>query len=133
MPVITRFVLGRYARAVSPEDYKVFSNLFYEYAVSTYESELGRYSGQDLRVTGSLMRNPGDIIVQTEILGLKSGDPLIVNWRLLKRSETFKVVDVEVKGVWLAQAQRDQITAIIGDHGGRVQAAIDVLREKLAQ
>ena len=38
-----------------------------------------------------------------------------------------KVLDAQVAGVWLAQTQREQITSVIGNAGGNIQAAIDTL------
>ena len=57
------------ARTVTPAQYAAFSSAFREYADNVYESRLGQYSGQTLRVTGSIVRQPGDVVVSSQISG----------------------------------------------------------------
>jgi phospholipid transport system substrate-binding protein len=133
VPAITRFVLGRYARQISDSDMASFATVFKEYAIRTYEARLGDYAGQTLVVTGSTELKPGDTVVHTEVTGGGEGDPLPVNWRVLTRDDGFKVVDVEVFGVWLAINQRDEITSIINNNRGSIEAATQALRQKIDQ
>ena len=69
VPRITRFVLGKYARTVTPQQYASFSVAFREYANQVYESRLGAYSGEGFRVTGSQARSPTDVIVNSQVVG----------------------------------------------------------------
>lgn len=132
VPRITRFVLGRYARGIDEATMEEFSEVFRRYAMSTYESRLGEYAGETLRVIGSTDRREGDSVVHTEVTGGQQEDDLPVNWRVLTdESGQHKVVDVEVLGVWLAINQRDEIVSIIQNNGGRVEAATRALRGKL--
>lgn len=126
---ISEFVLGRYRRGADAAEIAAFKEVFREYAISVYERELGNYAGQDLTVRGSVARRDDDIIVQTTVNG--GDDAYDVNWRVLSSEGGLKVVDVEVMGVWLAQNQREQITSIIGNAGGNISAATDVLSERM--
>ncbi len=128
---ISEFVLGRYRRGADEGEIAEFKDVFQNYAISVYERELGNYAGQDLTVDGSVARREDDIIVRTTVTGTNGGDTYQVNWRVLDGDAGFQVVDVEVLGVWLAQNQREQITSLIGNAGGRVSAATDVLRERM--
>jgi phospholipid transport system substrate-binding protein len=134
VPRITRFVLGRYAREIGETELDEFSTVFSEYAIGVYESRLGDYAGETLAVTGSTDRRPGDTVVHTEVSGGSQAEPLPVNWRVLTDDAgQAKVVDVEVYGVWLAINQRDEITTIINNNAGKVDAATEALRSKIAQ
>jgi phospholipid transport system substrate-binding protein len=126
---ISEFVLGRYRRGADEAEIAQFKEVFQNYAISVYERELGNYAGQDLTVDGSVARREDDIIVRTTVTG--GSDTYQVNWRVLDGDAGFQVVDVEVLGVWLAQNQREQITSLIGNAGGRISAATDVLRERM--
>jgi phospholipid transport system substrate-binding protein len=126
---ISEFVLGRYRRGADESEIAEFKEVFQNYAISVYERELGNYAGQELTVDGSVARREDDIIVRTTVTG--GSDTYQVNWRVLDGDAGFQVVDVEVLGVWLAQNQREQITSLIGNAGGRISAATDVLRERM--
>ncbi|WP_440959242.1 phospholipid-binding protein MlaC [Oceanicaulis sp. LC35] len=127
---ISNFVLGRYRRTASEDELAAFRTAFRNYAIGVYESELSAYAGQQLDVTGSVTRNPGDYIVRSRVYGGPEGEEFEVNWRILDTNGDLKAVDVEVLGVWLAQTQREQILSVIGDNGGNVSAATEMLRNR---
>ncbi|WP_270375287.1 MlaC/ttg2D family ABC transporter substrate-binding protein [Marinicauda sp. Alg238-R41] len=124
---ITNFVLGRYRRGAEPATLEEFQTVFREFAINVYESELTNYSGQTLDVTGSVTRDENDWVVRSQVSGGPDGEVYEVNWRVQERDGTLKVLDAQVAGVWLAQTQREQITSVIGNAGGNIQAAIDTL------
>jgi len=128
VPRITSFVLGRYRRIVTPAQYAAFSAAFRDYANNVYESRLGQYSGQTLHVTGSTVRQPGDVVVSSEITG-GSGPPSQVNWRVLRGSDgQYRAVDVQVAGVWLAITEQQDFVSTLDNHGGDINVLIGQLR-----
>ena len=127
---ISNFVLGRYRRTASEDVLSEFRTAFRNYAISVYESELSAYAGQQLEVTDSVTRREGDYVVRSRVFGGPQGEEFDVNWRILETDGELKAVDVEVLGVWLAQTQREQIVSVIGDHGGDVSAATEMLRNR---
>lgn len=127
VPRITSFVLGRYRRSLTPAQYGAFAAAFRDYADNVYESRLDEYRGQTLKVTGSLERAPGDVVVQSLITGAK-GPPSQVDWRVLKEGDTYKVVDVNVAGVWLAITEQQDFVSTLDNHGGDVNFLISDLR-----
>jgi len=124
---ITNFVLGRYRRGAEPATLEEFQTIFREFAINVYESELTNYAGQTLDVTGSVTRDENDWVVRSQVSGGPDGEVYEVNWRVQERDGTLKVLDAQVAGVWLAQTQREQITSVLGNAGGNIQAAIDTL------
>ena len=130
VPRITRFVLGRYRRTVTPAQYAAFSSAFREYADNVYESRLGQYSGQTLKVTGSIVRQPGDVVVSSQVSG-SSGAPTVVNWRVLRNSSgQYRAVDVQVQGVWLAITEEQDFVSTLDNHNGDVNVLISQLRNQ---
>lgn len=128
VPRITNFVLGKYARTITPEQKARFSTAFRAYAEGVYQNRLGDYHGETLKVTGSVVRKPGDVIVNTVVAGGQVGKPLPVAWRVLGSGGTWKVVDVQVSGVWLAITQQQDFVSTIDNAGGNIDVLISQLQ-----
>jgi phospholipid transport system substrate-binding protein len=133
VPRVARFVLGKYARGADPQKLASFTEVFREYASGVYESQLGNFGGETLKVLGSQDRKPGDSVVASLISGGQIEEPIKVNWRIRTRHDQQTVLDVQIFGIWLALQQRNEITSVIANHGGSIDAAINVLREKIAK
>jgi phospholipid transport system substrate-binding protein len=132
VPRITHFVLGKYARTITPGQMGQFAPLFREYASNVYESRLGDYHGEKLRVTGSVVRKPGDVIVYTEVFGGEVTKPVAVAWRLNKSgSGVWKVVDVQIAGIWLAITEQQDFVSTIDNAGGNIDVLIAQLRRQV--
>lgn len=120
---IALFTLGSYATATAPAAIDAFVDSFTRYTISIYETGLNRYSGQKLRVTGSMDRAADDSIVQAEILGPNpaNGRSIGVAFRVRPNAGGAPAItDVLIEGVSLASAQRDDFTAYLKQHNGSV-------------
>ena len=53
-----------------------------------------------------------------------------MDWGLLRRGDTWRIVDVVVEGMSMALSQRSEFKAVIRGNGGRVEALLEKLREK---
>jgi phospholipid transport system substrate-binding protein len=127
VPKVTRFVLGKYARSAAPDQYQRFANAFRTYAENVYMKRIDDYHGEKIVVTGSVVRKPGDVLVTTQLAGGRSQQPTNLIWRVLNDGANWKVVDVQVSGVWLAITQQQDFVATIDNAGGKV----DVLTAQL--
>jgi phospholipid transport system substrate-binding protein len=128
VPKITNFVLGKYARTVTPDQRQRFAAAFRVYAESVYQNRISDYHGEVLKVTGSTVRKPGDVIVNTTISGGQVGQPLPVAWRVMGGGASWKVVDVQFKGVWLAITQQQDFVSTIDNAGGNIDVLISQLQ-----
>jgi phospholipid transport system substrate-binding protein len=128
VPRITRFVLGKYARTATPAQRAQFDPLFRTFAQDVYESRLNEYHGEVLKVTGSTLRNPGDAIVNSFVSGGQLTQPEHVGWRVLNDGAGWKIVDVEVSGVWLAITQQQDFVSTIDNAHGDVGVLIAQLQ-----
>jgi phospholipid transport system substrate-binding protein len=130
VPRITTFVLGKYARSITPAQMQRFAPVFRQYAQNVYESRMSEFHGETVRVTGSIVRRPGDVVVNTLIVGGDLKQPLPVAWRVLGAGGAWKVVDVEVSGVWLAITEQQDFVSTIDNHGGDIDALTDQLQQR---
>ena len=128
VPKITNFVLGKYARTITPDQRQRFAAAFRVYAENVYQNRIDDYHGETLKVTGSTVRKPGDVIVNTVISGGQVGQPVSVSWRVLGGGTSWKVVDVQFKGVWLAITQQQDFVSTIDNAGGNVNVLISQLQ-----
>jgi len=136
MKRIAVFTLGNYRRAASPADLDAFDVAFQNYAVAVYQSYFSKYAGQTLKVTGSQVRAPDDVVVQTVLVDPtdRSGQqPAEVDFRVRTDRGKPVVVDVAYSGIWLALEERDQFTAFLGQNNGNIHTLISHLSDLAKQ
>lgn len=131
------FALGQYARVITDEQKAAYLPLFRKYATTIYQDLLEEYSGQRLAVTGSIDRTERDIIVNSQAVDVRPGDPLagvVIHWRVYRDREGGQaIVDAGADGVWLAIEQQSQFKSVIANNGGGtkgIDALIADLKEK---
>jgi len=127
---IGQFVLGRYWRTATPPQQQEFLRLFQEYIVQAYSARLAQYGGEPFRVTGS-RPNGEETVVTSEIIRA-NGNPVQVDWYLIRGGSGFKITDVYVAGVSMKVTQRDEFASVIQRNGGQVDGLIAQLRQKVA-
>ena len=125
-PRLTRFVLGIYARTATPDQLTRFTAAYRTYAEGVYQHRIDDYRATKAVVTGSQARKPGDVIVVTAFTGADA-QPIDLAWRVLGGGANWKIVDVQVKGVWLAITQQQDFISTIDNHGGNVDVLINQL------
>jgi phospholipid transport system substrate-binding protein len=57
----------------------------------------------------------------------------VVNWRVLRGSAGWRVVDVQVAGVWLAITEQQDFVSTLDNHGGDINVLISQLRKNAAE
>jgi phospholipid transport system substrate-binding protein len=119
------FTLGPYVRGASKAEIDSFVDAFTDYAVAMYESRLGKYKGQTIKVTGSQERSPDDIIVFADVIdsNQRSAQPIKAAFRVRTAgSGNWIVTDMQVEGVWLALSERSDFTGFLAQHNGSIPA-----------
>jgi phospholipid transport system substrate-binding protein len=134
---IGMFTLGQYANSASKADIEAFNAAFTDYAVAVYESRLGKYKGQSLKVTGSDQRAADDVVVNADVVNpsAPANAPVIkAAFRVRKTPDGKPIVtDMQVEGIWLALSQRSDFTGFLQQHGGNVASLTDNLRMQVQQ
>ena len=112
LPAIAKFVLGRYARNVTPEDQTKFDALFEDVVVYTWSRRFSEYNGQTLKVASSAPDGADGAIVKSTVVS-NSGENIAVDFRLRKRPNGFKGVDVIIAGVSMALTYRQEYGTVL--------------------
>jgi phospholipid transport system substrate-binding protein len=131
MPLIARFVIGRYWAEASDQDKQQFQKLFQEYVVRAYAQRFSEYNGETVKVIGSRKASETSTLVQSHVLRPNGAPPAKVDWRVRKGDGGFKVVDVDVEGVSMVLTQREEFGSVMQRSGG-VAGLNKTLEEKLA-
>jgi phospholipid transport system substrate-binding protein len=133
---IGMFTLGQYARGASKADTDAFVAAFSDYAIAVYESRLSKYSGQSLKVTGSIQRAPDDVVVNADVVNPEApnAQPIHAAFRVRKNAEGRSIVtDIQIEGVWLALSERSDFTGFLQQHGGSIRALTENLHVQAEQ
>lgn len=125
------FTLGQYRKGVSEPVLEQFVAAFRDYVTALYELRLEERKDSNLKVTGSIDNKADDVTVNTQATGGK--DPVNIGFRLIGAGGAFKVVDVQVAGVWISVEQRDQFASILSKNKGDVPALVTHLISQTAR
>jgi phospholipid transport system substrate-binding protein len=128
---VTTFVLGKYARSITPGQRAQFASVFRTYAESVYRNRLNQYHGETVRITGSIVRKPGDVIVATQVAGGHLAQPEAIASRVMNTSAGWRVVDVQFKGVWLAITQQQDFVSTVDNAHGDINVLIARLQRDI--
>ncbi|HSM96389.1 MAG TPA: ABC transporter substrate-binding protein [Rhizomicrobium sp.] len=132
---IADYTLGPVKNSTSPADLAAFEDAFREYAFAVYESEFTKYSGQTLKVTGSVERKAGDYLVSTVLIDPNKSsdrDPIRVDFRILGTPGRFTVADIIVLGLDLAITEQDDFSAFLAQNNNSVKALTEELKKRAA-
>ena len=129
---ISRFVLGRYWRKATEAERAEFTGLFEDLIVATYSKKFLDYSGQTLKVEAIREENEKMASVASRIRR-QGGEPIRIEWRLLRRGGSWRIVDVVVEGMSMVLSQRSEYASVIKADGGKIEGLLVKLRAKTAR
>jgi len=117
IPAIGRFTLGRFWKAAQPDEQNKFLTTFEDVIVYTWTRRFSEYNGQTLKIQSSAPDGDNGALVNSTIVG-KDVQPVTVVWRLRKREDGWRVVDVIIEGVSMAVTYRQEYATILNQQGG---------------
>ncbi len=129
---ISRFVLGRYWRKATEAERAEFTGLFEDLIVATYSKKFLDYSGQTLKVEAIREENEKMASVASRIRR-QGGEAIRIDWRLLRRGGSWRIVDVVVEGMSMVLSQRSEYVSVIKADGGKIEGLLVKLRAKTAR
>ncbi|PND40047.1 hypothetical protein C1O66_01215 [Paucibacter aquatile] len=124
---MTSSAVGRFWRQATPEQQQRLQDEFKTLLVRTYAGALTQVKDQTIALR-PLRASPSDteVVVKTEIRG--KGDPIQLDYRLEKSGAVWKIYDVNVLGIWLADQYRNSFSQEIGANG--IDGLIKALTER---
>jgi len=125
--VVTRSAVGPQWRGATAEQRGKLQTEFKILLVRVYSGALAQVKDQTVEVTKTLpVPGSTQMVVQTEVRG--SGEPIKLDYRLDKQGDAWKIIDVNVGGLWLVQNYRSQFAT--GVSKGGIDGLINSLVER---
>ncbi len=128
--VATRSAVGVQWRSATPEQRGKLQTEFKVLLLRLYSGALQQVKDQKVEITKTLpVAGSTQVVVQTEVRG--SGEPIKLDYRLDKFADSsggaWKIIDVNVGGIWLVQNYRSQFAAELGKGGidGLINALVE--------
>lgn len=127
---MTASAVGRFWRQATPDQQGKLQAEFKTLLVRTYAGALTQVKDQTIGLK-PLRAQPTDteVVVRTEIRG--KGDPIQLDYRLEKAGDVWRIYDVNVLGIWLADQYRNSFAQEIGANG--IDGLIKSLADKNAK
>jgi len=112
----TEMAMGPNWKKATPEQQAQLVAEFKNLLIRTYSGALSQLRDQTVQFK-QLRAAPDDqeVTVRTVVLG--HGDPVPLDYRLEKTSNGWKVYDMNIMGVWLVEAYRNQFSNQISQNG----------------
>ena len=126
----TAMAMGPNWKKATPQQQDQLVSEFQTLLIRTYSGALSQLRDQTVRFK-PLRASPDDqdVIVRTTVIG--RGDPVPLDYRLEKTPNGWKVYDMNIMGVWLVEAYRNQFTNQINQNG--IDGLIKFLKERNQQ
>ena len=126
----TAMAMGPNWKKATPLQQDQLVSEFQTLLIRTYSGALSQLRDQTVRFK-ALRASPDDqdVIVRTAVMG--RGDPVPLDYRLEKTPNGWKVYDMNIMGVWLVEAYRNQFTNQINQNG--IDGLIKFLKERNQQ
>jgi phospholipid transport system substrate-binding protein len=116
--VMTRSAVGPQWRGATADQRNKLQAEFKTLLVRVYAGALTQVKDQTVEVTKTLpVGGSSQVVVQTEVRG--KGEPIKLDYRMDKGTDApaWKIIDVNVAGIWLVQSYRSQFATEITKGG----------------
>ena len=131
---ISLFVLGPYRRNLDSIQKTKYINLMKRFVSEIYSIRLASFPSGDFSILNSTDNGRSGIIVKTSIQFLNDPNPTKIDWRLIKKQDgDFKIFDIRVVGIWMAQEQRSTFTSFLSKNNGNIDKLMDRLEKQLSK
>ena len=124
---ISQIAMGRNWSKASPAEQKQITSEFSHLLIRTYSNAINNLRDMDVVVRSTRSNgSDADVTVRTQMVG--RGSPTAIDYSLSNATGSWKVYDVQVEGISLVAAYRDEFTALVSSDG--VQGVIAALKKK---
>jgi phospholipid transport system substrate-binding protein len=114
--VVTRSAVGPQWRGATPEQRSTLQTEFKKLLIRVYAGALSQVKDQTVEIVRTQpVAGSTQVVVQSEVRG--KGEPIKLDYRLDKGAEAFKIIDVNVGGIWLVQSYRSQFGQVLASGG----------------
>jgi phospholipid transport system substrate-binding protein len=128
---MSKLVLGRNWSQFSPAQQTEFVKEFKEHLSVTYGRNIENYQNEKVEIVGDREEARGDWTVKSKILRGGGANDVLVDYRLRREGDAWRVIDIVIERVSLVANFRSQLQEVV-TQGGPTKV-IELLREKNAR
>ena len=98
---------------------------FKDYFINSYANKLDQYSGEQVQIVGS--EAAGKYVIVESNIVREGTDTLKINlkWRLINRDGDIKIIDLNIEGISLVIAQREEFQSFLANNDNDIEKLID--------
>ncbi len=125
--LISKFVLSKTWKNSTDDQKERYLKAFKTYFVNSYANKLNQYSGEKVKIIGSEVKGKYTI-VESNIIR-EGTDTLKINlkWRILNRDGDIKIIDLNIEGISLIIAQREEFQSFLANNNSDLDQLITKL------
>ena len=128
---MTRMAVGPKWRQATPEQRTELQQLFRAQLTNVYSGALATVKDQTVKLAPNRMKaTDTDAVVKTLLVSPGKPD-MRINYRLKKVNGEWRIIDVDVEGIWLVDNYRNQFASIVNTDG--IEGLIKSLRAKVGE
>ncbi len=127
LKAIANYALGTYASKLPAARKDEFYTLVNNYSAALFVYYVDDFKGTTLEIMSNAKQ--GKFITIQSAIKRKSGGREQVRWRLVPTGGSFRVSDVNLKGIWLTISMKDRFTKVLKQSKGNFDALFAELRE----
>jgi len=124
---MSKLVMARNWRKMETQQRAEFVGEFKRHLSRTYGTRLDRYNQEEVEVYAAQVEVRNDVSIKTRIIGGQFDDAEVA-YRLRKRKDRWRIIDVVIEGVSLVSNYRSQFAEVL--NSGTIEDLLGKLREK---
>ena len=123
--LISKFVLSKTWKNSTDEQKERYLIAFKDYFINSYANKLDQYSGEQVQIVGS--EAAGKYVIVESNIVREGTDTLKINlkWRLINRDGDIKIIDLNIEGISLVIAQREEFQSFLANNDNDIEKLID--------
>ena len=123
--LISKFVLSKTWKNATDDQKERYIHAFKDYFVNSYANKLDQYSGEQVEVVDA--EEAGKYVIVNSFIYREGTDTLKINlkWRLLNRDNEIKIIDLNIEGISLIIAQREEFQSFLANNEGDLEKLIE--------
>ena len=118
---VSLFILGPYRRNLKPSESSQYFDAIKNFISNVYAKRLSSYPSGSIKITKTEDKGKRGIIVSSIITFNDRPNPISIDWWIIPSSTSlYKVFDIRISGIWMAQEQRSTFTSFLSRNNGNI-------------
>ena len=123
---ISLFILGPYRKNLKSSESSKYFNAIKNFISKVYAKRLSSYPSGNIKIIKVEEKGRRGIIVSSLVNFDDRPNPISIDWWILKSSVSdYKVFDIRISGIWMAQEQRSTFTSFLSKNNGEIANLIN--------